>query len=323
MINKKQVKNIKKLIKKNQNIVLFHHINPDGDCIASSFGLAKALRIKYPNKNIKVVADKNDYLPHLEYMNEYINWDKTIIKPENNDYLAIISDTSVESRVNFYNNFKNKIKSIIVYDHHQNNLLIKNVDVFWKESNYPASAIMTYELIKKLKIKLNWNIALIINHGILTDTNMYKLIPGDYKTIDISSKLNKIIGIEKQKKLYSKMFEKSQNEVNFIGWVFSNIKIEDDKIAYVLITKEIIKKFNLKPNQTTKVELLSNIKGIETWLFFIEYDDYTRVEFRSNNIEVDKIASEFGGGGHKHRSGCKLKNINEYQKIINRLLKEK
>ncbi len=322
MITKDKIRNIKKLIKQNQNIILFHHVNPDGDCMASSFGLAEALRNKYPNKNIKVVADIEDYTPHLRYMDEYVNWDKTITKPEHNDYLAIISDTSVEARVRFYDNFKENIKSTIVYDHHQNDLSLNNVNVFWKEPTYPAAALMTFELLTKLKIKINNKAALIINHGILTDTEMYRLAPGNEKAISISAKLNKIIGVEEQTKLYSKMFEKTKDDIAFEAWVFSNYKTKKDKVAYICITKEIINKFNLKPDQAAKVELLQGIKGIESWLFFIEYPEFIRVEFRSNNIWINKIATEFGGGGHKLRAGCKLQSMTKHKDVVKRVLKE-
>ncbi len=322
MITNTQTKKIKELIETNQNIILFHHVNPDGDCMASSFGLAEALRDKYPNKNIKVVADIKDYTPHLRYMDEYINWEKTIKEPEYNDYLAIISDTSVEARVRFYENFKDNIKSTIVYDHHQNELSLDNVNVFWKESNYPAAALMTYELLNSLKIEISPKAALIINHGILTDTEMYRLAPGNGKAISISAKLNDIIGVEEQTKLYSKMFEKTEDEIKYEAWVFSNFKIVENKVAYIKVTKDIIDKFNLEPDQAAKVELLQGIKGIEAWLFFTEYPNFIRTEFRSNNIWINKIAAEFGGGGHKLRAGCKLNSMEEYKSVVERVVEE-
>ncbi len=319
MIDKKQVIKISELITKNQNIVIFHHVNPDGDCIATSFGLAEALRKKYPTKNIKVVANIEDFTPHLRYMDEYIDWKNTITKPKHNDYLAIIGDTSVESRVRFFEEFKEKIKETIVYDHHQNNLTINNVDVFWKESSYPAAALMTYELLNELNIEIDTKVAIIINHGILTDTDFFKLAPGDEKAISISANLNGIIGKEKQTKFYNLMLERTKNEIDFEAWVLSNIKIKKNKVAYVCIPKEIIEKFNFKPDQAARVEMLDGIRNIESWLFFIQYPDFVRVEFRSKNIFVNEVATEFGGGGHKFRSGCKLVDMKDHHKVVERI----
>ncbi len=322
MIDKKQVIKISELITKNQNIVIFHHVNPDGDCMATSFGLAEALRKKYPNKNIKVVADIEDFTPHLRYMDEYIDWENTITKPEHNDYLAIIGDVSNGNRVRFFENFKEKIKEIIVYDHHQNNLTIDNVDVFWKESSYPAAALMTYELLNELNIEIDEKAALIINHGILTDTGWYKFSPGNKKVFQISGELNEIIGEELQKNFYSLMNQKALNEVKFHGWVLNNFKIFNNNISYICIGEKDLKNFDLKPEQAAKVNYLSGIENIESWLFFIQYPEFVRVEFRSKNIPVNRVAEKFGGGGHLNAAGCILKKMSEHKKVINEVNNE-
>ncbi len=320
MITKEQALRIKGLIEQNDNIVLFHHTNPDGDCMATSFGLASALMKNYPNKNIKVVADIEDYTPHLRYMDEYINWDKTLTTPEHDDYLAIIGDVSGVDRVRFFENFEGHIKDTIVYDHHENELSIPNVTEFWSQPKYPAAGLMAYELATMMELELDPVSALIINHGILTDTGFYRFAPGDEYALTTSAKLNAIIGVEAQKKLYQQMSQQTLQDVQFKGYVLDNFKLAEGKVAYMCITKEDIDRFEYKPPQAARVNFLAGIEGVEAWLFFIQYEDFVRVEFRSLNIFVDEIATEFGGGGHNHASGCKLDNMEEHTKVVNRVL---
>lgn len=322
MINKEQVKNIKSLIEKHEHIIIFHHINPDGDCIASSFGLAEVLMNMYPDKDIRVCANIKDFIPHLLYINKYLNWDKTTTIPKYDDYLGIIGDVSTKNRVRFFDNFKDKINSLIVFDHHENELSIDNVNEFWSEPSYSASALMVYELIIKMKMKISENAALIINHGILTDTGWYKFCPGDELTLNISGKLNKIIGIEKQKKFYYEMNSKTLNDIKFQSWVLKNFKTVNKKIAYLTINEKDLKKFEFLPSQAARVNLLSEIENIEVWLFFIQYDENVRVEFRSRSIWVDEIAAEFGGGGHHYAAGTRIQNMLQHEKIIKRLIEE-
>jgi len=47
------------MIEKHDSITLYMHKRPDGDSISSSYGLALAILEKYPNKDVKVVADIN------------------------------------------------------------------------------------------------------------------------------------------------------------------------------------------------------------------------------------------------------------------------
>lgn len=320
MLQKEQAIRIKQLIEEHDHIAVFHHTNPDGDCMATSFGFAQALSDNYPNKSIKVVADIEDFTPYLRYMDDYIDWNNTITTPEHNDYLLIIGDVSGGDRVRHLENFEDSYSKVFVYDHHENELSIDNVDEFWSQPKYPAAALMAYELIREMELKLNPLAALIINHGILTDTGFYRFAPGDKMTFDVSGILNEIIGEEKQRELYIKMSSRTIDDIKFQGWVLDNFKTLEDKVAYMTITEEDLNRFNYKPMQGARVGLLGGIKGIESWLFFIQYPDHVRVEFRSLNIHVDEIAKEFGGGGHNHASGCKLDNMEEHIKVVNRVL---
>lgn len=324
MLKKEQAIRIKKLIEENQNILLFHHLNPDGDCMASSFGFAKALMNIYPNKNIKVVADIEDYTPHLRYMDEYIDWDNTITKPEYDDYLAIIGDTSALHRVRFYETFKNSIKNTIVIDHHENDLSIQNVNEFWKEADYPASALMIFELMREMELEISKEASLIIAHGILTDTRSFMMANGKEIVFTYFNELMKIFGEEEYNKLVNKMLIRTENDIKFQSWVYSSY-IKEDNVAYLTITKEDLDKFNFKPSQGARVDLLMGIEGIDYWMFFIQYEDHVRVEFRSNSEarRVDLAAKHFGGGGHKQRSGCKLDSMNEHKIVVKYIIDNK
>ncbi len=320
MLNIEQANRIKKLIEEHDHIALFHHVNPDGDCMATSFGLAQALRDNYPTKDIKVVADIKDFTPHLRYMDEYVDWNNTITSPEYSDYLLIIGDVSGVNRVNLFDRFENNANKIVVYDHHENPLTVPEVEEFWSEPDYPAAALMAYELLTNMNLRIEQTAAIIINHGILTDTSFFRVAPGDKRTFDVSGKLNEIIGAEKQKEVYIKMDKKSINDIKFDGWVLDNFKILDDRVAYICITEEDLDRFNYTPDQSAKINLLSGIEGIESWLFFIQYENNVRVEFRSLNIWVDEIATEFGGGGHHNKSGTRISNMDEHKKVVDRVL---
>ncbi|NLZ93735.1 MAG: bifunctional oligoribonuclease/PAP phosphatase NrnA, partial [Firmicutes bacterium] len=61
-----------------------------------------------------------------------------------------------------------------------------------------------------------------------------------------------------------------------------------------------------------------NIEGVDVGVLFREQEDGTvKIGFRSQNADVAKIASKFGGGGHLRASGCSLSsNLEEAVEII-------
>ena len=47
---------LRQIIEENDSIVIFGHINPDGDCYGSQIGLRDLLRLNYPNKKVFAVG---------------------------------------------------------------------------------------------------------------------------------------------------------------------------------------------------------------------------------------------------------------------------
>jgi phosphoesterase RecJ-like protein len=71
-----------------------------------------------------------------------------------------------------------------------------------------------------------------------------------------------------------------------------------------------------------------SIKGVETAVFIkqnIRDDNVVNISFRSTgNVDVNKIASRLGGGGHKKASGCRLEcPVDEaYAKVLDEIRAE-
>ena len=49
-------KELIKKIKKYDSIVIFGHLNPDGDCYGSEVGLKEAIKATFPKKNVYAVG---------------------------------------------------------------------------------------------------------------------------------------------------------------------------------------------------------------------------------------------------------------------------
>ena len=91
-----------------------------------------------------------------------------------------------------------------------------------------------------------------------------------------------------------------------------------------MLNKEVLNKLGIDYNYaSTMVNVMSNLKGVESWVSFAEnIDGEVRVELRSSHLNVQKVAVKFGGGGHENAAGCKLKDINKYIDVVDRLIEE-
>ena len=67
------------------------------------------------------------------------------------------------------------------------------------------------------------------------------------------------------------------------------------------------------------VNQLRNIKGVDCAVFMYETGDLEyKVSMRSNeNVDVAKVASCFGGGGHVRAAGCTMKGA--FSDCVNKL----
>ena len=296
---------IANLIKESKKIVLFHHVMPDGDSISSSYGLLLSLKKKFPNKEIKWVADVENIKRRFSLLN--ISFED-VIEAVDESYLAIIGDTSVASRVYGYDQYVKAGKKIC-FDHHTNDLDFE-ADLFWSEPKYPASAIQAFEISEELGIEKTSKEAIISLYGILTDTGFFKYSLNDPRPLKIASKLMKWIDKDELDKLYQNMNRVTEKSIKIKNKIMSNYK-KEGQLVYSHISKEDIKKTGGYPTSYNRVNEIGNIGDSLMWILFVEYDDYTRVEYRSLGLPVNEIAKHFGGGGHIRASGSRIEPISK------------
>lgn len=98
-------------IKQYDRIIITRHFRPDGDAIGSTKGLARMLKLSFPQKEVYVLnEDSSDYLAFLGGEDEPIDDEKYA------DALVIVCDTATTDRIS---NKKYSLgKEIVKIDHH-------------------------------------------------------------------------------------------------------------------------------------------------------------------------------------------------------------
>lgn len=296
-------KEILKSIEDSSRILIITHVNPDGDTL----GCASALKSYIGEKvDILIQIKDNFNFPNTYSFLPFINTSKNLSDLKDEYDLVVALDIASKDRI--VDNAKNifeKAKKTIVIDHHKTNLGFGKINYI--KGGISSTGEVLFDLFEKLNIEITPDMALGLYSAILTDTGCFKYESTTSHTFEIASKLSKLINTSQVADLcYT---NKPKNLILFQNYLISNaVFCFNDKIAYTLITKEIIEKFGAKDEYTEGIcETLRSISGVEIAFVLKETPQGTKVSIRTKEIDATKITEKFNGGGHKRAAGCTIK----------------
>jgi bifunctional oligoribonuclease and PAP phosphatase NrnA len=182
---------------------------------------------------------------------------------------------------------------------------------------------MLFELIKESKISnIDSYTAECLLFGILYDSNIFQTQSTYSCTLKISAEL-----IDLGANLFELKTELTSNKdpkiINLWGKLLSNIKItKSGKGVWSKITQKDLKNENLTISSLIGFNnFLSQISLVEyTFLFYETENGQTKVSLRSKTEDVNKLAGQFGGGGHKNAAG--ILTDEPIDKIIEKITKQ-
>lgn len=298
------IEDILNKIKEYNRIIIYGHVRPDGDCIGSQFGLRRALRLTFPEKEVYAVGEEANYVKFLGNVD-------VIDDSKYENSLAICVDCGDSARLSDQR-FR-QAKDIIKIDHH---IPIENYGTIeWICEDKPACAQMIYEFIKECNLKLDLEGATAIYTGIVTDTGRYRFDGVTSETFMAAAELLKY-GVNVAK-IDNMLSVETLDVLKFKGYVLSHFKLSKDGVAYIKITKETVEKFGISyEDAAAQVGLISSIPDYPVWALIIEYPNQIRVRLRSRGPDIDKLANQYEGGGHAKASGCQLKDWASLPKFI-------
>lgn len=299
--------NFLNLVEKYSDIILYRHQNPDGDAYGSQYALAHYLKLKYPNKNIACYQqDDNDLKEYFHFNNDTIN----------SPFLAIVLDTANYQRISGDVSLANYIIKI---DHHPLDDEFGN-DFIIDDKCSSCCQIIANQIMNYDNLMINKNIANYLLAGMISDTLSFSISNVNHQTFLVASYLMKYS--DNIDYINKNMFQQTLSDYQLVSFIRS-IAIFDNGVAYAIINSDTINKLKTTPNNLKRfVNCFRYIVGIKIWAIFVEDIDGFAVSIRSDNIIVNDIASEFGGGGHQFACASKKMSDSQVLSMIN-LLKNK
>lgn len=303
-----QKKAILQKIKDYDKIFLFRHFRPDGDAVGSTKGMAEIIKINFPEK--KVYLQNADFSDYVAFLGEE---DALLPDEEYSDALAIVIDTGTAKRVS--NQKFTLCKEIIKIDHHIPT--DSYGDLEWVEENRSSACEMIADFYDTFKdeLKINKTAATCIYAGMVTDSGRFRYREVDGETMRLAG-LMLDQGVDTDV-LYANLYLKDFSLIKFESYVQNKIKVTKNGVAYIFVSKQMKKKFNLSnEDASAAVGYLDAIRGSLIWIAFIENDDAIRVRFRSRFVTVSELAEKYRGGGHACAAGGTVYSKREMKKAL-------
>jgi phosphoesterase RecJ-like protein len=285
-------------IRKRQRFVLSSHVRPDGDAIGSQ--LAMAFALWQLGKEVRLVNRDQAPAPMMVFPGvSRIEVAGRIDDPGDAVIVMECGDLTRTGVDGFERGF------VINIDHHLGNSNYGALN--WFDGTAAACGEMVFELIAELGVPLTPEIATHIYIAILTDTGSFHYSSISPRTFDICRRCVEA-GIDPPAIAGAIFDSNSLGRLKLFGAVLSKMELDaTGRVATVYVDQKLAQECGGSYDDTEGiVNLPLTVKEIEAVAFFKEAgpDDW-RVSMRSKGeIDVNAIAAEFGGGGHKNASGC-------------------
>ena len=300
----------------NKSILITGHVNPDGDALGAA--LSFKLILDELGFDSDVCFDINgkvpsslDHLPlNLISQNPKDNYDKLIVfdcgNPQRLGELEILSDTASE---------------VVVVDHHIDPSF---GDVQIIDPTAASTTQVLYREITKQNYEISKNIANCLMTGLITDTGRFQYSNTDSEVFNIAAALMDA-GADLTKISENIYGSVSFNAMKLQSEIIKRIELfSDHSLVVSYVFQEDYKTYNIEESEVDfLIDSIRLVKESNIALLIKEQPDMSfKGSLRSrNDIDVQLIASIFGGGGHKAASGFSTSNdmkniVNEVKKAI-------
>ena len=300
------LKQIFKQIKKYDNIVIARHIGVDPDAMASQVGLKEAIKLTFPNKNVYAVGVGGGKFPFLGTLDHFTG--------DYSNTLLIITDTPDKRRVDCDNidEFAYRIK----IDHHP--YVETFCDIEYIDDTASSACELIMRMIYETKLKANKDIMNKLFQGLVSDTNRFLFSNSRYTTFEMVSRVLKDYDIEITS-LYADLMMRPLSEIRLQGYMSESMKLTDNKVGYMIITDDILKKYEV--DVASPGNLINNFNYIDEVLVWVaitedKKNELFKANIRSRGPVINEVAEHYNGGGHKMASGAKMKTMDEVNNLI-------
>jgi len=311
------IQQIRDQILERRRFLITSHARPDGDSIGSQLAMAFALDALGKQVRIVNVDSAPDHYQEFPGM-ERIEIATRVERPEVD--AVIVMECSEMGRTGVSGLEREYLINI---DHHAGNQLYGALN--WHDDTAAACGEMVFDLIQALGVPLSAEIATHIYLAILTDTGSFHHSNITPRTFDICRQCVEA-GVTPAVMARRVFDSNSFGKLKLIGALLDDMELADEgRLAVLHLDDEMLAATGSTHNDTEGlINLPLTAREIQAVVFFkVTQNGAVRVSMRSKyDVDVRRVANEFGGGGHKNAAGFTVSGpLNEVRAgIVQRLV---
>lgn len=293
-------------IAKADTVAIGGHVRPDGDCVGSCLAL-----YNYMLDNFGMAPDV--YLePIPESYQRVRGFDKVISDfSEDKSYdLFIVFDCSEKGRLGDAVKYFEQAKHTVCIDHHINQGTFADENQILSEAS-SASEVL-YDFLDPDKISLETADCLYM--GMMCDTGCFKYSCTSEKTMRIAGRLISI-GVNTSKMMDEIFYQKTYKQNLLLGRCLLNSHLElDGKCIMCSVPLSLLDEYEAASSDLEGIiDQMRLTKGVEVAVLMTENKEgQWKLSLRScEYVDVQKIVSVYGGGGHVHAAGATVADAQE------------
>jgi phosphoesterase RecJ-like protein len=298
------MRQIIKALRKHDNFLITSHINLEGDSVGSQLAAASLLR----GLGKKYVIFDNDPPPaQLDFMLDGEKIKTSLSRADEFDAMLVV-DCPVLERTGKVAACAKQAKAVLNIDQHISNNAFG--DVRWIEPEMSSCGEMMYHLFKTMKVKIDKKAALAMYVAIVTDTGYFSYENTTAMTHRVVSGLLEA-GIRPLWVGRHLNEKKSHNDLRLLQETLKTLKLHyNGRVSTLYTSLDTLKGLGLSAASTENfVNYGRAVNTAKIAVFFLERSQgEVHVSFRSKGeVDVNKVAALFNGGGHPNASGCLIR----------------
>lgn len=307
-------------VRESQTVCVAGHVRPDGDCVGSQLGLTLALQ----NEGKKVVCWNEDRMPQ-KY--EFLDPGHLLQKPKAACEFdcVIATDAASLERLGTVGPCITQRKLLINIDHHESNL--RYGDLNWVSAREPSTGELIFRLLKIAKWPITKPIADCLFTAVSTDTGSFQYSTTRPSTYHVAGELVRR-GADLAKICDEVYQSYPVSRAKLLKHVYSHYRLtHQNQIAYFWLKKADFARTGAESCDSEG--LIDHIRAIAPVVVACVFEEIepqlTRISLRSKSdkVNVNEIAAQFGGGGHPAAAGARIAGspLSAQRKVIAALKK--
>ncbi|GAA0134195.1 bifunctional oligoribonuclease/PAP phosphatase NrnA [Paenibacillus sp. YSY-4.3] len=303
--NEQEFLQVEQFLKDHDDFLVVSHVQPDGDAVSSTLvvgWLLSCLGKNYVMVNEGPIPQRMSYLLHSDRIMDLS------VTPLGKTYNHIICvDCADFRRVGKSSELFAPDAEILNIDHHPTNDGFGSINLIVPEA--AATVQVLYELVKRLNLRLDQDVATALYTGLLTDTGGFRYSSTSPQVMAIASDLLGY-GVDGPGLSQLLLEEMTLPQIRLLTRALNGLQMtEDGKISWVTIDDEDMRASGaIHEDLEGIVNYPRNIQGVEVGLLFKVIDESAvKVSMRSaGKVDVAAVAQSFGGGGHVRAAGVRM-----------------